>query len=69
MGLFDRFAYSLTAPVGNGLDNKPGDVRNTKRRLHHLDYFDDEVENDFITRELDHSIRDFQRAFDLREDG
>ncbi len=69
MGLFGAFADFLKGPVGNGLQNDPADVRNTKRNLNRIGFFDDEVENDFITRELDTGIRDFQRDNDLSIDG
>ena len=51
------------------MDNDPDDVRNTKRHLNRTGHFDDEVENDFITRELDEGIKDFQKDNDLRVDG
>ncbi len=69
MGLFGAFADFLKGSVGNGLTNDPADVRNTKRNLNRSGFFDDEIENDFITGELDSSIRNFQRDRGLREDG
>ena len=69
MGLFGALSNFLTGAVGNNLDNDPQDIRDTKRRLNRLGFFDDEVENDFITRELDNGIKGFQRDNDLRVDG
>ena len=69
MGLFGAIGSFLSGTVGDGLENDPADVRNAKRGLSALGFFDGETENDFITRELDSSIRGFQRDNDLRVDG
>ena len=69
MGFFDGFTDFLKGSVGNNMDNDPADVRNTKRNLNNFGFFDDEVENDFITRKLDTSIKEFQQDNDLRVDG
>lgn len=61
MGLFCAFADFLKGPVGNGLTNDPADVKNTKRNLSALGFFNDETENGFLTRELDTGIRNSQR--------
>ena len=54
MGFFDNF---LEGSVGNNLDNNPLDVRKTKQNLNSLSFFDEDTENDFITRELDTGIK------------
>ena len=69
MSFLSAFADFLTGPVGNGLQNTPKDIRNTKRNLSRSGFFNDETENDFITAEMEKSIRRFQRARDLKEDG
>ena len=69
MAFLNAFADFLTGPVGNGLQNTPKDIRNTKRNLSRSGFFNDETENDFITAEMERSIRRFQRARDLKEDG
>ena len=69
MAFLSAFADFLTGPVGNGLQNTPKDIRNTKRNLSRSGFFNDETENDFITAEMEKSIRRFQRARDLKEDG
>ncbi len=69
MGFFDSFSSFLQGPVGNNLDNDPEDVRKTKRNLNRLGFFDDEIENDFITRKLDTGIKSFQEKKGLRIDG
>ena len=69
MAFFSAFADFLTGPVGNGLQNTPKDIRNTKRNLSRSGFFNDETENDFITAEMEKSIRHFQRARGLKEDG
>lgn len=69
-GIFNEFLpTALRETVGNGLTNHPGDIRNVKRTLSRLGYFDDDTENDYITRDLDRSIRNFQRDNGLRADG
>ncbi len=69
MGIFDTFSDFLKGPVGNGLANDPADVRNAKRNMRSLGHFNDETENDFITREMDSGIRNFQREKSLHVDG
>ena len=69
MPLFDTMTNFLKGPVGNNLDNDPEDVRNTKASLNELGYFDEEIENDFITRTLDTNIKSFQKDNDLKVDG
>ncbi len=69
MGFFGAISNFLNGPVGNNLANEPQDVRNTKKNLSNLGYFDDETENDFITRALDTGIKGFQRDNGLRIDG
>lgn len=69
MSIFGSFADFLQGPVGNNLKNNPQDVRSTKRNLHQAGFFNDEVENDFITRALDQGIRAYQRENDLKQDG
>lgn len=69
MAFFEALSGFLKQPVGNNLDNAPEDVKNTKRRLNTLGYFEDDTENDFITRDLDDGIKRFQDDNDLRIDG
>ncbi len=69
MGLFGAFADFLTGSVGNNLDNEPEDVRNTKENLSTLGFFDDETDNDFITKEMDSGIQSFQKEKNLKVDG
>lgn len=63
------FSDFLTGSVGNALINNALDVKRTKRNLNRLGYFDEEPDNDYITRALDTGIRDFQRDNGLRIDG
>ncbi len=69
MGLFEAFADFLSGSVGNNLDNEPEDVRNTKKNLKNLGFFDDETDNEFITKELDSGIKSFQKEKNLKIDG
>ena len=69
MAFLSAFANFLTGPVGNGLQNTPQNIRTTKRNLKRSGFFDDETENDFITANMEKSIRRFQQARDLKEDG
>jgi hypothetical protein len=69
MGLFNSFADFLKGSVGNNMDNNPEDIKNTKRNLSQAGFFDDEIENEFITRKLDNGIRQFQKNKGLKEDG
>ena len=69
MGIFDVFADFLKGSVGNDMDNNPEDVRNTKRNLKNTGHFEDDTENDFLTRELDTGIKAFQQNNGLRVDG
>lgn len=59
----------LSASVGNALTNHPRDVRTTKRNLSRLGFFDEEVEQDYITSALDQGIKAFQSEQNLRIDG
>ena len=69
MAFLSAFSNFLTGPVGNGLQNTPQNIRTTKRNLKRSGFFDDETENDFITADMEKSIRRFQQARDLKEDG
>ncbi|AGH98425.1 peptidoglycan-binding domain-containing protein [Micavibrio aeruginosavorus] len=63
------FSDFLLNNVGNALENNPEDIRTTKRNLANAGYFNDETENDYLTRQLDDSIRKFQKDRGLRVDG
>lgn len=69
MSLLTQFADFLKAPVGNNLENRPEDILSTKRKLRQAGFYDDDNDNEFITRALDTSIRGFQRERGLVEDG
>ncbi len=69
MGLFSTFTEFLTGAVGNTMDNAPDDVRQTKRNLSRLGFFDDDTENGYITRTLDDGIKGFQKKKGLKVDG
>ncbi|MBI1301977.1 MAG: hypothetical protein GC137_10050 [Alphaproteobacteria bacterium] len=69
MTSFDTEFYFLKGPVGNNLQNDPDDVRNTKTRLGTLGYFEEDTQNDYITRELDDGIKRFQTDHRLQVDG
>jgi len=59
----------ITEPVGNNLTNRQEDVRRVKRAFSSMKRFEEPEENGYMTRELDTSIRSFQRDLGLREDG
>ena len=68
MALFGTTSEFLNEGVGSGLQsgNRANDVKAVKSRLSQLGYFDEQRErngrnNPFVTRELDNSIRAFQR--------
>ena len=63
------FSHFITNAVGNRRTNYPDDVRKTKHHFAHLGYLEDDIQNGFITRELDTSIRHFQRDKGLHIDG
>lgn len=69
--LFNNIVSELTAPVGNGLSNFSEDIRQVKSALGQLGLFkDNEMEDqDFITRDLDEGIKNFQRDKNLKVDG
>ncbi len=69
MAFFNSFSRFLNDSVGNMLANNPDDVRATKRNFASLGRFDADVDNGFITKELDTSIRNFQRDEGLKVDG
>lgn len=73
MELLDRLSGFLNGSVGNNLENNVDDVKKTKRSLRAVGYFEDDdvdnVENPYITRKTENSIKKFQRDNDLREDG
>lgn len=69
MSLLNQFADFLKGSVGNNLENRPDDIKSTKRRLKQVGFYDDDTENEFITQELDHGIRKYQRDKGLKEDG
>ena len=56
-------------PVGNNMINREDDVRSVKNGLSDLNRFQEEENNGYITRDLDTSIRTFQRDHNLKEDG
>ncbi len=66
---FASFVDFIKTPVGNGLDNDARDIRVTKDHLKKLGFFDDETDNDFITRTMDDGIRNFQKKEGLKVDG
>ena len=58
--------------VGNNVENAEDDVRGVKRALTLMDRFDGNTSPEphgIITREMDESVRGFQRDNDLRVDG
>lgn len=69
MNAFGSISRNLRAPIGNGLDNDPNDIRKTKDQLSAAGYLKEEPRHDFITRDTDTAIRSFQQDNDLKEDG
>lgn len=73
MSLFSTISGFLSGAVGNNLNNNPNDVRKTKSNLRDAGYFEDDdvdnVDNGYITRKTDDSIKRYQRDNGLREDG
>ncbi|GEM_PF-2583209 len=59
----------IRSSVGNNLFNKQDDVTSVKRALSALGRFEEDEPNGYITRELDGSIRKFQKDNGLETDG
>ena len=59
----------ISETVGNNMTNEPEDVMSVKDALGELDRFEEEQPHGYITRDLDDSIRGYQRDNGLREDG
>lgn len=60
---------NLTGPVGAGRITRGADVTNTRKALKALGYYDGDTDLEYNDARLDSSIRQFQRARGLREDG
>jgi hypothetical protein len=69
-GLSDFFK-GLGGAVGNGRENRDDDVKQVKRGLGSLGYWDEPAHglNGVLDRELDTGIRDFESDHDLKVDG
>ncbi|PCI38392.1 MAG: hypothetical protein COB46_11525, partial [Rhodospirillaceae bacterium] len=59
----------LGTSVGNNQHSDPQDVVNTRAKFVALDRHSADIQRPFIDRELDQSIRNFQRDNGLRVDG
>jgi hypothetical protein len=68
---FSDFFKGLLGAVGNGRENRDDDVKQVKRGLGSLGYWDEPAHglNGILDRELDAGIRDFQSDHDLKVDG
>jgi hypothetical protein len=68
---FSEFFKGLLGAVGNGRDNRDDDVKQVKRGLGSLGYWDEPARglNGIFDRDLDTGIKDFQADHDLRVDG
>ncbi len=64
-----RLGFFLDQSVGNRQMNKGSDVRGVKKGLRDLGYYQSENDNDYITQELDQSIKAFQQDHKLKVDG
>lgn len=73
MSLFTLFSGMLGRAVGNNQPNDPADVRITKNNLNKAGYFtsDDKesIDNPFLTRKMDDSIKRYQKDKNLKIDG
>lgn len=73
MSLITAITNLIIGPVGKNMNNDKGDVLNIKQKLHKAGYFDNLKKSPephgFITRELDDAIRNFQKDYDLKQDG
>ena len=63
------FTDFIEGPVGNGLRSLNEDIKKTKRNLSRIGMFDEDTDNDVITRKFDEGIKRYQRDNDLRIDG
>jgi hypothetical protein len=68
---FSDFFKGLLGAVRNGRENRDDDVKQVKRGLGSLGYWDEPAHglNGILDRELDAGIRDFQSDHDLKVDG
>ncbi len=70
MNIFeDLLQTKLKTPVGDNQSSKPDDVMNTRKKLNALGLEAGDETHGFIDRDLDKSIRQFQTATDLKQDG
>lgn len=72
MSLFSEISKFISATVGNQRENKLEDVRQVKSALNNLGYFDFTKQPElhgYITREMDESIKRYQKDKGLRIDG
>ena len=66
---FEILQSLLRSPVGEYQDSDPDDVKQTRRNFNALGLESGDPERGYIDRELDTTIREFQRDMDLKEDG
>lgn len=69
MTMINTLQGLLSGAVGNNLENKPEDVRAVKRELSKTGLFMDDIENPYVTREMDDGIKVFQKDRGLKIDG
>jgi hypothetical protein len=69
MPLYTTIVPLLRAPVGNNLENRPDDIKNTKRHFAREGRYKNPIQNEYIDQELDDAITSYQRDNHLKIDG